>query len=1141
MVGQTYTLTEVTAPEGYAIATSIEFTVEDDGKIQQIEMTDKQVIVSKRTITGEEELPGAELTVTDTEGNVVDSWISGEEPHAVNGLVVGQTYTLTEVTAPEGYAIATAIEFTVEDNGEIQQVTMIDKRILVVKVDTSITGLAGAELEVRDTEGKVIDAWTSDGTPHAVNGLKVGESYVLVETKAPEGYAIASEIPFTVADDAEDEEISLVNKQVLVHKTDVTGTEELEGAFMEVRDAGGNLIDSWVSNGTAHAISGITVGQPYVLYETAAPEGFVVASEIPFEVADDGTVQHVYMADKQVLVTKYDVTGENELPGAELTVTDTEGNVIDSWTSGEEAHAVKGLTVGQTYTLTEVTAPDGYAIATAIEFTVEDDGEIQQIAMVDKQVFVTKYDVTGEEELPGAELTVTDTEGNVVDSWTSGEEAHAVKGLTVGQTYTLTEVTAPEGYAIASAIEFTVEDNGEIQQVAMIDKQVFVSKRDVTGEEELPGAELTVTDAAGNVVDSWTSGEEPHAVSGLTVGQTYTLTEVAAPTGYSIAESIPFTVTDDGAVQQVVMYDDVIEVQITKADITDNEELPGAELVITDSEGKEVDRWVSGKEPHSINLAAGTYTLTETLTPAGYATAESILFTVTDSREIQTVTMYDYPIQVEISKTDITTGKELPGATLTITDSEGNIVETWTSTDEPHTFQLPVGTYTLTEVLAPEGYATAEAVEFTVTDTKEIQKVEMQDYPLGVTISKKDITNEEELPGATLTITDSEGKIVDQWVSEENPHYVSLPLGDYTLTEVSAPAGYATAESVEFTVTDTKEAQAVTMYDTPLQVEISKKDITNEEELPGAELTITDSEGNEVEKWTSTDEPHTFQLPEGEYTLTEVTAPDGYATAESIEFTVTDTMKVQHVTMYDTPLQVEISKKDITNDEELPGAELTITDSEGNEVEKWTSTDEPHRFQLPEGKYTLTEVTAPDGYATAESIEFTVTDTMDVQHVTMYDTPLTVEISKKDITNDEELPGARLVVKDSDGKTVEEWISSDEPHKIQLPQGEYTLTEITAPEGYEVAETIEFTVTDTMDVQHVTMYDTPKDDTVDLTGKTDTTSKTTPGTPSVTQQVTTAVQTGDFFRYLPAVILIAAGAVVILIAVKRRKGQDVQE
>ena len=242
--------------------------------------------------------------------------------------------------------------------------------------------------------------------------------------------------------------------------------------------------------------------------------------------------------------------------------------------------------------------------------------------------------------------------------------------------------------------------------------------------------------------------------------------------------------------------------------------------------------------------------------------------------------------------------------------------------------------------------------------------------------------------------------------------------------------------------------------------------------------------------------------------------------------------------MYDTPLTVEISKKDITNDEELPGAELTITDSEGNEVEKWTSTDEPHRFQLPEGEYTLTEVTAPDGYATAESIEFTVTDTMDVQHVTMYDTPLTVEISKKDITNDEELPGARLVVKDSDGKTVEEWISSDEPHKIQLPQGEYTLTEITAPEGYEVAETIEFTVTDTMDVQHVTMYDTPKDDTVDLTGKTDTTSNTTPGTPSVIQQVTTAVQTGDFFRYLPAVILIAAGAVIILIAVKRRKGQD---
>ena len=412
---------------------------------------------------------------------------------------------------------------------------------------------------------------------------------------------------------------------------------------------------------------------------------------------------------------------------------DKDGNVVDEWTSTTEQHPVSGLRVGETYTLYEEVAPEGYVIASSIQFTVEDDFKVQVVEMKDKQVFVSKKSITGDEELPGAELTVTEKEsGEVVDKWTSTTEQHPVSGLEVNKTYVLKEVLAPEGYVIANEIEFTVADDMTVQLVEMKDKQVSVSKKDVTTEEELPGAELTVTDKeTGKVVDSWTSTEEEHFVNGLEVEKTYILTEVTAPDGYVKAESIEFTVADDLTVQHVEMKDK--QVGISKVDITTQEELPGAELSVYDKEtGDVVDEWVSTEEEHFVSgLKVGkTYILTEITAPDGYVTAEDIEFTVEDDFTVQHVTMEDDYTKVEISKTDITTGEELPGAKLEITDEEGNVVEEWTSTNEPHMIErLPVGDYVLTEITAPAGYEVAESVEFTVEETGEIQHVLMEDSP----------------------------------------------------------------------------------------------------------------------------------------------------------------------------------------------------------------------------------------------------------------------------------------------------------------------------------------------------------------------------------------------------------------------------
>ena len=245
--------------------------------------------------------------------------------------------------------------------------------------------------------------------------------------------------------------------------------------------------------------------------------------------------------------------------------------------------------------------------------------------------------------------------------------------------YIVKELRAPLGYYVnEEPMEVTFTYDGQAVQVlesTCTDKptEMWVSKRDLTNDEELPGATLTIKDADGNVVTSWVSTDTPHRVTGLHLGDTYTLTETRPADGYALADDITFRLLqkadDDGSNLQeaevyylttknllfwtwdnwkllddatVIMRDDITKVKISKVDITTNEELPGAELVIKDTDGIEIERWISTSEPHYVEkLPAGDYVLTEITAPNGYKIAESINFAVLPTGEVQTVVMKD--------------------------------------------------------------------------------------------------------------------------------------------------------------------------------------------------------------------------------------------------------------------------------------------------------------------------------------------------------------------------------------------------------------------------------------------------------------------------------------------------------------------
>ena len=224
---------------------------------------------------------------------------------------------------------------------------------------TDITGdkeLEGAKLQVIDKEGNIIDEWTSGNKTHKIEGLKVGETYILREQIAPEDYVKATDIEFKVENTNKVQKVTMIDKIVDMSKVDIGGNE-IEGAKMQVLDYEGNIIDEWVSGKEPHKIKNLEEGKSYILHEEVSVGYYVKATDVEFEVTYDKETQHLELIDKIVDVTKIDMVNGEEVEGAELVVTDENGNEIDKWTSTKEPHHVVGLEEGKKYVLTEITAP----------------------------------------------------------------------------------------------------------------------------------------------------------------------------------------------------------------------------------------------------------------------------------------------------------------------------------------------------------------------------------------------------------------------------------------------------------------------------------------------------------------------------------------------------------------------------------------------------------------------------------------------------------------------------------------------------------------------------------------------------------------------------------------------------------------
>lgn len=306
-----YYLKELTTVQG-AVLDNTEYEV----VFEQTDTSTKEYVVelnikndttvvefSKMDITGEKEIAGAELTILDKNNNIIDQWTStNDKDHKIEGLIVGEEYTLREEFAPDGYVKAKDQKFTVENTAGIQKVDMIDKKVEILKTDVEGNTIEGVTLVITNTKTKnIVDKWVTTKEAHSLSGLIEGETYVLHEEKTVGNYVKAKDIEFTVTEDKQTQTITMIDKIVEVSKIDSITKEKIKDAELMVIDENGNIIDRWETTQENHKVKGLEEGKKYKLVEKNAPYGYELAKEIEFIVTEDKQNQIVEMEDMPIL------------------------------------------------------------------------------------------------------------------------------------------------------------------------------------------------------------------------------------------------------------------------------------------------------------------------------------------------------------------------------------------------------------------------------------------------------------------------------------------------------------------------------------------------------------------------------------------------------------------------------------------------------------------------------------------------------------------------------------------------------------------------------------------------------------------------------------------------------------------------
>lgn len=1227
-----YTITEVEAPQGYVKAAPIKVTIDGSDsaerviQLEPIENKHTKLTVTKFAEDGKTALPGAEFIIRNAEGKYVKvdgtSFASfADKKEDATAIVTGENgtftleylplgkYVLEEIEAPEGYMIVTASKDFEIKNSETRvsiNNTKIKTGLKIIKTDENGKLLEGIKFTLKNSVGGFVTASGSNGrytyTDLAnigtefitdergeilISGLLWG-TYYLSETNAPKGMVgIKDQI---VKVDAENHnktiELKLENRsekgKIEFTKTDGAGNG-LAGAVFKLK-----LVEG---SGTAYS----TVKQmyaisddkgrvsfedvPYGVYELSeviAPEGYVRSNDTYYVSIGDAVAEGKKIdsvpnpwtnsrTEKEFTVKKVSADGGELLNGAVFQVLDEDNNPIEDkiiTTNGGSGKIT--LPLGRYY-LKETVAPEGYELnEELIPFEVTTNGRnTVTVKNTPKtgSLTIQKADKDGK-PLLGAEFKIYAAEGaarkNPIYTLITDSSGKAVKtGIPYGS-YVAIESRAPEGYerdntehtfdipqknedgTVSADISISVENTKSRYALSIV-------KRDINDKnKKLANTKFAVR--GGGFYAEVETGEDGTVTVEVPAAGTYSITEIAPPVGYTL-DPATYTVEVEGhtaAGEEVafIAKNYQTKVKLNKVD-EKGIQLEGAEFSILGAEGKRAVKFkkegsvytysedgdvtaITAGNAEIVGLPVGSYILRENNAPANYVSLEDIRFRVRadlyDKALELTVENLPHEKGIAVLK-ESPDGTRLKGAVFTLYKADNTEVEKVTTNKAGVALftGLNPGSYYIKETAAPEGYKPLDKrFDFIIDANGDLRgdgfsgeglyTLIVKNSPLEYGFKVKKVsTNDEKLvlPGAEFRILGGGLDRTYTTGADGLTEQITLPIGEYTLTEMKAPEGYVIngagrhisvkADGIYLDGGKLGEGAAITIRNAPVnfKLRLVKVDADTNQPLANVAFILKGKYGGTHSLITGSNGiTDTISLAPGEYTLSEVAAAEGYAiplngwgftVTEGTVQQVTNTSEVTEwsfkrglltLTLKNSRIYggLTIEKTDGKDGSALAGAEFTVAGSDGTPLtfiknngryeaatgegaSSTIATDangKAYITGLKFGNYAVTETKAPEGYVLKgdrHSIAISRQQTEVTLRLKNDKAMYKVTAIKHDAgENGKLLVGAEFTLYSAEGAVVAKAVTGyDGTAVFEVPEGKYKLIETRAPAGYQLS------------------------------------------------------------------------------------------
>ena len=1164
-VSGTVSVTEEVPPEGYVL---------DENNHKDIEITDAKPIVM--TFANEEmaeleitkvdqdtgeALAGATLRVAYDGGHDSFDVYTNASGKAVLSDLKSGTYTVTEITAPDGYILDKTPHSIKLEPGKKATISIPNRAkpgLLIKKYDED-TGLPleNAEFSVAKKGGSIVyEGMTDKAGQIKLEGLDPGW-YTITELAPPKGYLIATESKDVYLEPNKCVEIKFDNRlrpSLQIMKIDAQTGEALAGAKFKVMKTEDKTVSEYVTDETGTILIRDLDEAVYTVEEIEAPEGYRIDPDSHKDIALEwGKTKTLVFSDTKnpvLEIQKIDSQTKKPLAGAKFKVIHTEDNTVSEYLTDESGKIViKNLTEG-IYTIEEITAPTGYILDTQHKEIELEAGKTKTLIYENTKkptLVITKTNVLTEKPVPntvfkiqretenGGVITLgtykTDANGQIIlkdvdPGWYVITEIRAAQGMSLPKNPVTRKYLAPGENAYMAGTQTPAEPEGsnsvqnpesggtandavsngtqtkpagnnikvtyggdygigeEIPNYPL--NSIVIKKTDANTSELLAGAAFEVRkvseDISGNsgtIIGRYTTDKSGIIViTGLEAGA-YIIEEVNPPTNYLLSENSQqqaWLKADGTSVVEVVFanypYGSIL---ITKVDAETNKPLAGARFKVTTGDGTAAGNsngeFTTNTNGEILvpNLKPGSYVVTELEAPAGYVrdTIPQTIEVGTDGGTYK-VSFKNQPIgSLVILKKDADSREPLAGAQFKVTTSKGEVVGnsnglfTTDSNGSITIAGLEKGSYIIEEIKAPDGYVLEEqsrtiAIDYGKTYTEEFTNRKMT----SLVIKKVDDVTGAPLVGAKFFVEKQNGEHVGEYTTDKTGT-ILIPKLDpdwYVIRETKAPEGYILDETPKTVEVKTNVPTTVTFSNKPLSgIKIVKLDSETKAPLQGVTFAVAKMNGEKIGNFKTDKDGMVYvsNLENGYYTVTETEGLEGYHWDKEPKTVEVKSGKQTILEVENQPYSgLVIEKRNSRTDEPISGVEFLVTKLNGEQI-GYYKTDSSGLIViegLENGKYLVKETKAAGGYIQDnEAKEVEIRDGRRTTLKVTNDPASSVLIRKIDSVTKQGIAGVKFLLYNSDNEPIGQFESDDQGYiwiRKELPEGRYKLREIEPAAGY---------------------------------------------------------------------------------------------